>query len=370
MGGVCGYMVATNYPGEKEKVALGVASAVLVVLWRVAATAHDDLSTHMNDAYPTRNRQLAPITSSDPVCEHALCDYFVYTAFTACNGAQLEDDGVDVGTLKALLRQGVRAVDFELYSIDNRPVVASSTSGSFTSKGTFNQVPFDEVMQVCRDYAFASGSSPTYSDPLIVHLRCKSQNQAMFANLAAIFKRHQDLMLGMEYSYEANGRNVCATPLLDLRHKIVLIVDRSNSAVLENKELSEYINATSNSAFVRLYDFDQVLHVPDVHELTEFNRQNMTVVVPNTRGDPLENPDGVVCRTSGCQLVAMMFQLGSGDARLAETTTFFAKARYAFALKPEALRAQPKTIDPPVAQNPDYSYSPRRVESDVYSFQV
>ena len=226
----------------------------------------------MNSLYPSVNGNIRSITSSDPDCSGNLFDYYIKTAYNACSGGSYKNDFVDICNLKALIKQGVRCLDFEIYSVDNKAVVATSTSDSYYVKETFNSVSFASVMETIKGYAFSGGTCSTPTDPLLIHLRFKSNNQDMYSNLASIFKSNTDIMLGPQYSYEAEGKNLGNVPLLSLKNKVVLIVDRSNTAFLENQELLEYINLTSNSIFMREYDFYGVKNNPDINELTEYNR--------------------------------------------------------------------------------------------------
>ena len=65
----------------------------------------------------------------------------------------------------------MRGLDFEIFSINDQPVVATSTSDSFYVKETFNYIPFVEAMDVINNYAFASSTAPNPTDPIIIHLR-------------------------------------------------------------------------------------------------------------------------------------------------------------------------------------------------------
>jgi hypothetical protein len=142
-------------------------------------------------------------------------------------------------------------------------------------------------------------------------------------------------------------------------------MDRSNPAFIENEKLLEYINITSNSIFMREYNSYDVKNSPDINELTEFNRRGMTIVIPDNGSNPA-NPSGMVCRASGCQMIAMRYQLV--DNNLMENALFFDRAGYAFALKPVDLRYEPITVAAPTQQNPEYSYATRNASTDYYSF--
>jgi len=321
--------------------------------------------SYMNNLYPSVDGNIRPITSSDPDCSGNLYDYYIKTAYNSCSGGSYKNDYVDIGNLKAIIKQGVRCLDFEIYSVNDQPVVATSTSDSYYVKETFNSVNFSSVMDTIRNYAFSGGTCPNPTDPLIIHLRCKSNNQNMYSKLADIFKSNTDIMLGMNYSFEAEGKNLGNVPLLQLQNKVILIIDRSNIAFLENEQLLEYVNMTSNSIFMREYDYYNVKNNPDINELTDFNKRGMTIVLPDSGVSP-DNPSGMVSRASGCQMVAMRYQLV--DNFLMENAMFFDRAGYAFALKPVELRYEPVTIPSPTPQNPDYSYATRNAATDFYSF--
>jgi hypothetical protein len=320
---------------------------------------------YINTLYPSLDGNIRPITSNDSDCSGNLYDYYVKCAYNACSGGSYANDFVDINILKAIIKQGVRALDFEIYSINDTPVVATSTSDNYFIKETYNSVNFSDVMNTISNYAFAGGTCPNPTDPLIIHLRIKSNNQTMYSNLANIFKSYDSIMLGKEYSFENSGQNLGSLPLLQFQNKIILIVDRINNSFLENQDFLEYVNLTSNSAFVRAYNFYNVKNNPDINELTDYNRRCMTIVLPDSGPNPA-NPSGYLCRASGCQLVAMRFQYV--DNYLMENALFFDRVGYAFCLKPLALRYQPVTIPVPTPQNPDYSYATRNVSTDYYNF--
>lgn len=320
---------------------------------------------YMNNLYSSVNGNIRPITSNDPDCSGNLFDYYIKTAYNSCSGGSYKNDFVNICNLKAVIKQGVRCLDFEVYSVNNQPVVSTSTSDSFYVKETFNSVNFGSVMDTIRNYAFSGSTCPNPTDPLIIHLRCKSNNQEMYSKLADIFKSNNDIMLGKEYSYEIEGKNLGNIPLMSLQNKVILIMDRSNPAFIENEKLLEYVNLTSNSIFMREYNFYDVKNTPDVNELTEFNRRGMTMVTPDTASNP-PNPSGIVCRASGCQMIAMRYQFV--DNNLMENALFFDRAGYAFSLKPANLRYEPITVPAPTPQNPEYSYATRNASTDYYSF--
>jgi len=320
----------------------------------------------MNTLYPKLNSKIKSVSPKIPDCSGNLYDYYIKSSYNSCSGGSYKNDYVDVCVLKSIIKQGVRCLDFEIYNINGKPVVSSSTGNNFFVKETFNFVNFASVMQIIKDYAFSTGTCPNPTDPLIIHLRIKSNSQNMYNNLAAIFKSYSKLMLGKEYSYENYGKNIADNPLTSFMNKIILVVDKSNNSFLENKKFLEYVNLTSNSVFMRAYRYYSVKNTPDINELQQFNKKCMTIVFPDEGVNP-SNPSGVLCRETGCQMVAMRYQFV--DSFLEENAVFFDQAGFAFALKPAHLRYSQVTIPTPVKQNPAYSYKTRNIKTDYYNFK-
>ena len=316
--------------------------------------------------YGELNGKIKSIDSSDQF-NYTFKDYYIKSAYNCCSGGNYKNDFVDTSILKNLLKQGVRGLDFEIYSIDDQPIVATSTTDNYHVKETFNYIRFADVMSIIRDYAFASSTAPNPSDPIILHLRIKSTNQAMYKNFAQIFKSFNTLMLGEEYSFENHKKNFGDVELRLLMGKVVVIVEREDTAFMECKEFYEYVNMTSNSVFMRALHYYDIKYSPDIKELTLYNKQNMTIAMPDKGVNP-ENPSPIVLRETGCQLLAMRYQ--TIDSNLEANELFFYNNGYAFVLKPEPLRYIPVTIPLPPPQNPELSYATRTVQSDFYKFEI
>jgi|UniRef100_A0A6C0D6D0 hypothetical protein len=323
----------------------------------------------MDGQFSTLNASIKSLNPNDPNCKYTFKDYYIKTAYNCCSPGTFKNDYVSICALKDVIKQGVRGLDFEVFSVDNQPIVATSTVDSNHVKETYNVVSMTDVMNIITNYAFAGSGSPNPKDPIIMHLRFKSTNQEMYQNLANIFKNYEQFFLGPDYSFEKNGTNFGNTPLLDLTKKntIVLIVDKSNTSFLDCKDLHEFINMTSNSIFMRALKYYDVKNTPDLPELQEYNKQNMTISMPDIGDDP-PNPSAIVCRETGCQMIGMMYQ--KNDTNLQENNVFFDNSNYAFCLKPERLRYIPVVVKAPPPQNPALSYASRDVSSDYYSFKI
>jgi hypothetical protein len=279
----------------------------------------------MEKKYGTLNGKIHSAVVNKSISEQPLKNFFIKTAYNSCSGGTYKNDYVDLCVLKNILKQGVRGLDFELFSINNKPVVATSTTENYYTKESFNSIPFQDIMSIIQNYAFSGSTSPNPNDPIFIHLRIKSDNRNMFKNLAKVFKNYETILLGNQFSYENQGKNIGDVPISKFANKVVIIVDRNNL-----EEIAEYVNACSNSRFMRELHASDIEYMQDTNELHNFNKDNMTIAIPDKGSDP-PNPNPVAMRYSGCQFIAMRYQLM--DVNLEENNDFFDSKGFAFVLK-------------------------------------
>jgi hypothetical protein len=218
---------------------------VCMVLLNIVYTKRLEINqcSYMEKMYSDVNGKIKSICVNSTESSDYLCNYYIKTAYNCCSGGSYKNDYVNVCNLKSVLKQGARCLDFEIYSIDGVPVVSTSTNDNYYVKETYNSMKFADAMKIIQMYGFGDGA-PNKADPIILHLRFKSENQEMYKALANIFKSYTTLMLGKQYSYTNYDQNLGLTKLKDLEGKIVLIVDEGNKSFAENIELVEYVNAT------------------------------------------------------------------------------------------------------------------------------
>jgi hypothetical protein len=311
--------------------------------------------------------KLSSFNSDNPKFQFALRDYYVKTAYNACSIGNFKNNFVDLCSLKNIIRQGARCLDFEVYSINNEPVIATSSIDSFDVKETYNSIPFSAVLETISNYAFSGGTCPNPNDPIIIHLRIQSQNSVIFNKMAQSFKTHlENRVMGKSYSYENNGNNFANIPLSQVKGKVILAIDKSNP-LFEGTDLDEYVNIASNSIFMRSLRFNDVKFTHDMNELIDFNKKNMTIVLPDLTGED-NNYSSSLAMKYGCQLIALSFQ--NFDDNMEYYDQFFDEAGTAFVLKPENLRFIPLTINKSSPPPESYSYKPREVTSDFYGFNI
>lgn len=312
--------------------------------------------------------KIASFSSSDPnYKEYKLRDYYIKTAYNCCALGDFKNTYVDTCGLEAVLKQGVRCLDFEIYSLNNKPIVAVSSKEEYHIKETLNSVELNKVLDHINNYAFSGSKAPNPNDPLILHFRIKSKNEKMYDTMAEMIQtKLSSRLLGTKYNNEFNGKDLGDELLSDFQNKIIIIVDKENP-LFEKTKMNEVTNIASNSMFMRALRNDSIVYAPDFNELIEFNKKHMTISMPNlTPSD--ENIPSSVHMKYGCQFIAMNYQ--NYDENLEFIETFFEDAGHAFVLKPEHLRFIPITIDKPEPQDPKLSYAPREYQKPYVKYTI
>lgn len=338
----------------------------VIVYLRIKSKEKQKNEDKMSDTYPS-NAPLRSVSKQEADCKYLLRDYYIKSAYNCCAVNRFKNSFVSKKALKICLAQGCRCLDFEVYSIDDKPVISVSDRKDYNIKGTYNSIPFDEVLNIINSNAFGSGA-PNPNDPLILHFRIKSDNKAIYDKMASDILANIDnyRILGPKFSYEFNGRNLGRVPLLLLTGKVIIIIDKTNPGY-EGTKLDEYVNVASNSVFMRgLRDYSVTFN-PDFQELTEFNRKNLTLTMPDISPDN-KNVKAPVHMSYGCQMVCMNMQ--NNDDNLGFYNNFFEEKGKAFVLKPEKLRFIQQLMEKPTPQDPKLSYATRPVKADYYSFNM
>jgi hypothetical protein len=238
--------------------------------------------------------------------------------------------------IKYLLGRGCRFLDFEVFSIDNAPVVAYTTDSNFDTIDTDNSILLDTVLSTAVSNAF-SQTSPNAGDPLFIHLRIKSNDPNIYHATA----KSVDFALKSKlYNKKVSKKTV----LSEIMGKVVLIVDKTinrkykDLSVCSPKEnqcynLSKYANMESGSETLFLQRYSEILNQctaqPQILDKCEgphtdacTNITNMRVVIPDLNYKNTQNPEYMpFIHNYGCQMVAYRFY--SLDAGLKNYETLF-----------------------------------------------
>ena len=309
----------------------------------------------------TKTEKVAKTLSHYP-----LRDFYIKTAYNCCAVGAFKKDYVDICALKNAIKQGCRCLDFEIYSVNDKPVIATSSAKTNYIKESRNYIPLEKAMYVVANESFNT-PSPCPFDPMILHFRIKSENRKIYATISDIINRNfTKTKLPKKFGREYNDNNLGDIPIKQLRGKIIISVDKTNS-YFEDTSLDEYVNICSNSMFMRLHRDYDIKYIQDFSELTDYNKTAMSFVLPDISANP-DNTNPVVALKYGCQFVAMNLQ--NNDENMKYYTKFFNDYGSALVLKPKHLRKIDKLVELPPLQDPSLSYADREVKDQHYDLRI
>jgi len=353
---------------------------ILFLIWLLFLYIQNKLSlkqtnnNNMIDAYESLGgTKIGGISNSDTNHKFLLRDYYVASSFNSCCGGNVEKDFVDMTPLRQVIKQGARLLDFEIYSMDSYPVVAAgpgpNSNGKYCLKGTYNSLPFKNVMEQVKMYAFNGRQCPNPDDPLFLSFRIKTNNNNIYATMAdAISKTFGGRFLGIKYShngkYNKSGEHVIPNiPLLDLKNKVIILIqDPTNN--YRGSQFEQFVNMSGKGndgnglPFVQIYRNIDIVQAYSPEDIKQENKKFLGITMPDFT-KITTNPPAAIHHSYGCQYVMMNYSVL--DANMVAYINFFNQRGSAFRLKPDHLRYFNTTIPTPKKQDPKLSYGPRTV---------
>lgn len=323
--------------------------------------------TMKSDLEVLNTNNITSINNSNQKFNYNLRDYYVLSSYNSCCNEGFNNSYVDLNALKEVIRKGARFLDFEIYSVDDKTVIAASYNDNYYQKGTYNSIPFDKAMKLIDTYAFSASTSPTFKDPLFLNFRIKSNQPRVYQDmskiLSSIFKNR---LLDNKYSYGSNGENITREPLKNFLGKVVLICDKSNE-IFTKSSLHKLINIISGTQFLKLYRNYDIEFTHNYQELINSNKKNMSITMPDLSVSN-DNINAALHMKYGCQFICMNMQ--NVDSNLIYYLETFNKEGSAFMLKPEELRFIPKTVDKPAPQKKDLSFANKKIEQPYFKHEI
>ncbi len=264
---------------------------------------------------------------------NTLNSFNVNTAYNCCCVGKFEDDYVDLCALYNVLKLGVRCLDFEIRSFNDKPYVTCSTNLTNMFKDSKNQLDLEEVFQTINRYAFGQPIQ-NGKDPLFLHFRIRTNNIPTYDSMAKLIETYfANKVLPIKYQNEYLSSTLGSVRLFDLSERVIIMIDNSNT-FYKNTKLFTYSNIGTNSAKFRLLTNSDIINA-NKNELIEYNKRNLSMALPDLTND-LTNLNSKDLINYGIQFIGMNYQ--NYDENLEYTMKFFEDKGNAFVLKENRLR--------------------------------
>lgn len=304
--------------------------------------------------------KLAPLGCPQPA-PYRLCDYYLASSsYSVFPGAEIYDYVSD-SILPLAIKAGVRLVELDIYSDDSDKPVVGLKNQKLGVDYAYNTVPFESCCVSIANNAFNSINSPVSSDPFVLSLVFHTNKTKTINATAEILKQTcQRVMLDREYSY--SRKNLAIEPVCNLQNKLIIV----SGGAMKGTLMEELVNMSWSTSHLRRMTYSQASQPHDQDELINYNRNNITMVVPDI-GDDLKNYNPQILFTFGCQWIMMNY--GSIDDMMELYIGEFQEN--SVVLKPSALRPlKPKKYKQPIMPDPALSFQPMQKTTPIYNITV
>lgn len=343
---------------------LGAIAVIVVVIvsYFIFDSVTPSSSKALSKAKPTfatyeKVTKLAPLGTSN----YNLADYYVASSSYSLFPGKDVYDYISDGILPLLIKAGVRLVELDVYSDESDKPVVGLKNQKLGTDYAYNTVPFEACCVSIANNAFNSISSPVSSDPFILSLVFHTNKSNVINSCAESLKTTcRKYMLDESYAFQR--KNIAQENLSNLQSKLILV----SGSEVKGTLMEELINMSWATSHLRRLTYTQASQPHDHEELIDFNRKNITMVVPDIEDD-LTNYNPQILFAYGCQWIMMnygsidpMMELYIGEFQL-----------NSLVLKPAPLRPLiPKKYTQPTLPDPSLSFQPMQKISPIYNVTV
>lgn len=207
-----------------------------VLLYVFLMVRKQDYNCKLIQSYPYQTMN----TLTNEVLQTPLNKTSVKTAYNCCCTGDFKNDYVDSCALMNCAKQGVRALDFTVYSLHGEPVIAAATIGSKRYKEMYNSLPFSKTMsQVKQMFLYDSVNCSNITDPLFLIFRIQSSNINIYSKMGDILTSvFGDGNASGNKLYKPTDQQPLDTELIsNLKGKVIILVDITGLTGFENSKL-------------------------------------------------------------------------------------------------------------------------------------
>lgn len=289
------------------------------------------------------------------------CDYYMTSSSYSVFPGKKIYDYVSDQILPLVIKAGARLIELDIYVDSNNKPVVGLKNEKIGYDYASNTVSFEACCVSIINNAFNSISSPVSSDPFVLSLVFHTDKNDVLNACAQILKDTcRSRMLNESYGY--SRKNIATEPICNLQNKLIIV----SGGNFKGTMMDELVNLSWSTSNLRRLTYTQASQPHDSEELINFNRDHITMVVPDV-GDDLVNYNPQVLFTYGCQWVMMNY--GSIDSMMELYISEFQEN--SIVLKPEGLRPlKPKKYEKPALPDPDLSFQPMQQTSPIYNITI
>jgi hypothetical protein len=221
-----------------------------IVLYAILQTTRQGSNCSTINAYKGPSPAIQNINST--LSDKTVLDVYVKTAYNCCCSGNFKNDYVDNCALLNCAKQRVRALHFDIYSLNNRPVISTSSVVGNKYKELYNSLDMYSTMSIINTKFMI------ISDPLFlifnVNSNISTTYESMYTILLEIFGTGNPKGNRIYYTNEIGG-----TKLSSLINKVVICVQAYDPKVFYASSLSLITSLDLNGSTSKIYTETNIL---------------------------------------------------------------------------------------------------------------
>lgn len=277
--------------------------------------------------------------------QYKLKDFYIKTAYNCFCSGKFKNDYVNTCALVNCASYGVRALDMQIFSLNNQPIVAASSVNTNLYKETYNHILLNDALAEInkiyfKDTYFINNESVTIEnnlneDPLFLILRLhygnnnneNSLNSSFNDKKISFYNKIYELLVGNLDSEKFNSQiiktfygneyetkrpqiigNQTMESLINKIFIFVILNDEPGSSVIKKSKLHDIVDLYGFSDELNAVRFDEIDDESGSYAVNRYKTRNqLTYCMPMLSYHNL-NYDFVIPFGFGVQFVGMNFQ--------------------------------------------------------------
>ena len=248
------------------------------------------------------------------IATQPLNQLYIKTAYNCCCRGKFRNhyvdlvngDADDYCALRNCALNGVRALDFTIFSINQKAVISASTTSENTYKELYNHLDFNSTMQKVKQYFLTDSNTSKTSDPLFLILRIQSAIPDLYNSIA--YTLIQTFGLGnssvnLLMTQRINSYTALKSTNNSIQNfKVIVFVETGYSDIYDKSELAK----------IAAYRFHADRNtIPYIYRYSD-NKTNysndINIIYPDLQVVSSSNFDPTNAFTTGITFIGMNFQ--------------------------------------------------------------
>jgi len=224
--------------------------ATAIVIYSITQITRKDSNCSTIGAYKGPSPAIQNINST--LSDKTVLDVHVKTAYNCCCSGNFKNDYVDNCALLNCAKQRVRALHFDIYSLNNRPVISTSSVVGNKYKELYNTLDMYTTMGVVKTRFM------NISDPLFLIFNVNS-------NISTTYESMYTILLEIFGTGNSTGNliyytnNIGGTKLSSLINKVVICVQAYDPKVFYASSLALITSLDLNGSTSKIYTETNIL---------------------------------------------------------------------------------------------------------------